>query len=347
MKPIKVGVVGIGHMGKYHVKCYHDIPGVSLTAIADVNESNLSEMAKEYGATPYLDYSQVYDNVEAVSIAVPTRLHYPIAKDFLNAGIHVLLEKPITQDIKEAEELMSIAQKKNLVLQVGHVERFNAAIWELKKVLNNPLFVECRRLGPFNTRIDDAGVVMDLLIHDIDIVLNLIDSAVVELHAVGTRVYSSYEDIANVQIIFANGCIANLTASRATENKIRTLAITQPDAYIFLDYAEQDIHIHRQTTGNYILTHDTVGYQQRSVIERVFVHKDNPLKLELSHFLSCIANETKPLTTPEDDLTALRITLSVLEQIKARTQADSSAKTDSETSLIPLPSKEGTGVVFS
>ncbi|MFH1860536.1 MAG: Gfo/Idh/MocA family oxidoreductase, partial [bacterium] len=179
----------------------------------------------------------------------------------------------------------------------------------------------------------DAGVVMDLLIHDIDIVLNLIDSAVVELHAVGTRVYSPYEDIANVQIIFANGCIANLTASRATENKIRTLAITQPDAYIFLDYAEQDIHIHRQTTGNYILTHDTVGYQQRSVIERVFVHKDNPLKLELSHFLNCITNETKPLTTPEDDLTALRITLNVLEQIKARTKANSVAKTDSRTSL--------------
>ncbi|MEK7812213.1 MAG: Gfo/Idh/MocA family oxidoreductase, partial [Candidatus Desantisbacteria bacterium] len=271
----------------------------------------------------YSDYSQLYDKVEAVSIAVPTRFHYQVAKDFLNAGIHVLLEKPITQDIKEAEELMAIAQKNNLVLQVGHVERFNAAIWELKKVLKHPLFVECRRLGPFNTRIDDAGVVLDLLIHDIDIVLNLIDSAVVELHAVGTRVYSHlHEDIANVQIIFANGCIANLTASRATENKIRTLAITQPDAYIFLDYAEQDIHIHRQTTGNYILTHDTVGYQQRSVIERVFVHKDNPLRLELFHFLSCIANETKPLTTPEDDLTALRITLNVLEQIKARMLCD-------------------------
>ncbi|MBI4777530.1 Gfo/Idh/MocA family oxidoreductase [Candidatus Desantisbacteria bacterium] len=318
MKPIKVGVVGIGHMGKYHVKCYHNIPEARLTAIADVNINALPDVAKEYGAASYSDYWQLYDKVEAVSIAVPTRFHYSVARDFLNAGIHVLLEKPITQDIKEAEELMSIAQKNNLVLQVGHVERFNAAIWELKKVLNNPLFVECRRLGPVNSRIDDAGVVLDLLIHDIDIVLNLIDSPVVELHAVGTRVYSSYEDIANVQIIFANGCIANLTASRATENKIRTLAITQPDAYIFLDYAEQDIHIHRQTTGNYILTHDTALYQQRSVIERVFVHKDNPLKLELLHFLSCIAGGTKPLTTPEDDLTALRITMDVLGQIKAR-----------------------------
>jgi predicted dehydrogenase len=323
MKPIKVGVVGIGHMGKYHVKCYHDIHEAKLAAIADINIDTLTNMAKEYGAASYSDYTQLYDQIEAVSIAVPTKFHYQVARDFLNAGIHVLLEKPITQNIKEAEGLMSIAQKNNLVLQVGHVERFNAAIWELKKVLNNPLFVECRRLGPLNTRIDDAGVVLDLLIHDIDIVLNLIDSPVVELHAIGTRVYSSYEDIANVQIIFANGCIANLTASRATENKIRTLAITQPDAYIFLDYAEQDIHIHRQTTGNYILTHDTVGYQQRSVIERVFVHKDNPLKLELFHFLSCIAGETKPLTTPEDDLTALRITLNVLEQIKIRMAASS------------------------
>ncbi|MDI6780781.1 MAG: Gfo/Idh/MocA family oxidoreductase [bacterium] len=322
MRPIKVGVVGIGHMGKYHVKCYHDIPEAGLIAIADVNADILSNVAKEYGAAAYSDYSQLYDKVEAVSIAVPTRFHYQVARDFLNAGIHVLLEKPITQDIKEAEELMAIAQKNNLVLQVGHVERFNAAIWELKKVLKYPLFVECRRLGPFNTRIDDAGVVLDLLIHDIDIVLNLIDSAVVELHAIGTRVYSQYEDIANVQIIFANGCIANLTASRATENKIRTLAITQPDAYIFLDYAEQDIHIHRQTTGNYILTHDTVGYQQRSVIERVFVHKDNPLRLELFHFLSCIANEAKPLTTPEDDLTALRITLNILEQIMQRVKSE-------------------------
>ncbi|MFH1098080.1 MAG: Gfo/Idh/MocA family oxidoreductase [Candidatus Desantisbacteria bacterium] len=324
MRSINIGVVGIGHMGKYHVKCYHDIPEVNLVAIADVNADALRQLSEKYIVASYTDYSQLYGLVEAVSIAVPTSFHYKVAKDFLSAGIHVLLEKPITQNVEEAEELMAIAKENNLILQIGHVERFNAAIWELKKALHNPLFVECRRLGPFNTRIGDAGVVMDLLIHDIDIVLNLIDSVVVEIHAVGTQVYSGHEDIANVQIVFANGCIASLTASRVTENKVRTMAITQPDEYIFLDYAEQDIHIHRQTTGNYILTHDTVGYQQRSVVERIFVHKGNPLKLELLHFLNCITDGTKPLTTPEDDITALRVTLSVLEQIKARMDAKES-----------------------
>jgi predicted dehydrogenase len=316
MKLIRVGVVGIGHMGKYHVRCYNDIPWVKLEAIVDIDETTLAKVAEEYNVMPYTGYYEIYDKVDAVSIAVPTELHYDIAREFLEAGIHVLVEKPMTQDIEQAKILIDIAKKNNLVFQVGHVERFNAAIQELKNIIHQPLFVESRRLGPYIDRINDTGVVLDLLIHDIDIVLSLVNSDVVRLHAVGTSVYSKHEDIANVQMVFANGCIANFTASRATENKIRTLAVTQPDAYIFLDYAEQDIHIHRQTKGSYIVTHDAVGYQQKSIVERIFVHKDNPLKLELIHFLKCIVNGTEPITTSEEDIKALEVTLEVLHQIR-------------------------------
>ncbi|MBU0566592.1 Gfo/Idh/MocA family oxidoreductase [bacterium] len=326
MEKIKVGVVGIGHMGSYHVRTYAGFQNVELAGVVDIDEERAEKVAKQYNTKAYSDYRQIFDKVEAVNIAVPTSRHYQVAKDFLEAGKHILLEKPATSSLEEAEELLSLAQSKNLVLQIGHVERFNAAVNELKNIVKDPIFIECRRLGPKNSRITDTGVVLDLLIHDVDIILRLVDSKITRMNVAGGRIYSEFEDLANVQLIFDNGCIANLTASRVTEEKIRTLAITQPDAYIFLDYAEQDLQIHRQASSKYILSRELLQYRQESFIERLFVHKDNPLKLELSHFIDCIVNGATPKTTTEEDLRSLGITLKILEKIKGVSAPDEMKK---------------------
>jgi len=315
-KSLKVGVVGIGHMGSYHVRLYSELLNVELVGIADINENQVKRIAAQYNTTPFTDYTRLYDKIEAVSIATPTSTHYRIGKDFLEAGIHVLVEKPITNNLEEAKELINLAQEKELILQVGYVERFNAAVQELKKIVKDPLFIECRRLGPYNRRINDTGVVLDLLIHDVDIVLGLVDSPIKKINVAAQSIYSEYEDVANVQMIFENGCIASLTASRVTEEKIRTLAITQPDAYVALDYAEQDLHIYRQGTSEYIITREAVGYKQESFIERIFVHKDNPLKLELAHFVDCVLNKISPFTSLEEELRALEITLQIQNKLE-------------------------------
>ncbi len=315
-KSLRVGVVGAGHMGSYHVRLYSELLNVELIGIADINEKQVNKIASQYHTVPYTDYTKLYDKVEAVSIAVPTSAHYRVGRDFLEAGIHVLIEKPITNNLEEAQELIKLAQEKGLILQVGHVERFNAAVLELKKIVKDPIFIECRRFGPYNRRINDTGVVLDLLIHDVDIVLGLVDSPLKEINVAAKSIYSEYEDIANVQLIFDNGCIASLTASRVTEDKIRTLAVTQQNAYIVLDYAEQDLHIYRQGTSEYIISREAIGYKQESFIERIFVHKDNPLKLQLVHFVDCVSKKITPMTSLEAELKALAVTLQIQGKLK-------------------------------
>ncbi|MEW6482453.1 MAG: Gfo/Idh/MocA family oxidoreductase [bacterium] len=315
MKKLKVGVIGVGHMGEFHAKAYSEIPNVELTGVADIIEERAKRIASQYYTKPYTDYRDMYDKVDAVSIAVPTSIHYQVASDFLNKKKPTLLEKPMTTNIKEAEALFEIAKRNNVLLQIGHVERFNAAVCELKNIIKNPIFIETKRLGPKNPRINDTGVVLDLLIHDIDIVLSLVPSEIEKTSLVASRVYSDYEDIANLQIIFKNGCIASLTASRTTEEKMRTLSATQEDAYIFLDYAEQDLHIHRRASSEYFTSPEVLRYKQESFVERIFVHKDNPLKLELLHFIDCIINGTKPIMEPEGDIRSLRVALDILKQI--------------------------------
>jgi len=315
MKKLKVGVVGVGHMGEFHAKAYSEIPNVELVAVVDIIGERAKKIASRYFAKPYLDYRDIYKKVDAVSIATPTSLHYKVASDFLNKGKNVLLEKPMTTNIKEAEGLFEIAEKNNALLQIGHVERFNAAVCELKNIVQNPIFIETKRLGPKNPRINDTGVILDLLIHDIDIVLSLVKSDIEKTSIITRSVYSDYEDIANLQITFKNGCIASLTASRVTEEKIRTLAVTQEDAYIFLDYAEQDLHIHRRASSEYFTSPEVLRYKQESFIERIFVHKDNPLKLELSHFIDCITNGTKPVVEPSEDIRSLRVALDIQKQV--------------------------------
>lgn len=313
MQKVKAGVVGVGQMGRYHVGVYSELFNVDLVGVADTNRARAEALAEKYNTRAYDDYRDLLNHVDVVSIAVPTSLHYPVAAHFLKSGVHVLLEKPIAHTMEEAQELFRLAAGNNVVLHIGHVERFNGAIQELKKIVHDPWLIESRRLGPFVPRIKEEGVILDVMIHDIDLILNLVNSPVRQIYALAKSIHSDREDLANVQICFQNGCIANIVASRATEIKIRTMAITQRDAYIFLDYTDQDIHVHRQASSEHVITRGALRYRQESLIERIFVHKDNPLKLEVKHLIDCATNGGVRAVSVEEELRSLRIALQILE----------------------------------
>jgi predicted dehydrogenase len=313
---VNVGVIGVGRMGQYHVGVYSEMVGVNIVGVVDPDPERGRPVAQRYKTAYYADYRDLLPHVDIVSIAAPTSMHYDIAKECLNAGVHCLVEKPICNSLKEAEELFEIADRNNLALHVGHVERFNGAVQELKKIVQNPIMIESRRMGPFDPRIKDAGVVLDLMIHDIDILLNLVNSPVVETHVLGSSVFTEREDVVQVQILFENACIASVLASRATQEKIRTMAITQEKEYIFLDFAHQDILIHRQASSQHELRQQELKYRQESVIERIFVHRDNPLKLELKHLIECATNVAHRRTSVESELMSLKVSLGILEKLK-------------------------------
>jgi predicted dehydrogenase len=312
LPPIKVGVVGVGHMGRFHAGAYSEIQNVDIVGLCDKNPERLKGIFEEFEIPVFSDYRELFGKVDAVSVAVPTHLHYPVVKEFLEAGIHVLVEKPITPSVAEAAELFDIAKARGLELHIGHVERFNGAVMEIKKIIEAPYLIESRRVGPFTGRINDAGVVLDLLIHDIDIVQNLVDQPVLKVGAMGSRLVSDHEDLVNLQLKFKGGCVANLIASRVSEKKERTLSVSQKNAYILLDYTNQEISIHRQASSSSVLTTNQLKYKQESFIERIFVHKHNPLQLELQHFLECALKLRERMTTVEQDLESLRITIDVL-----------------------------------
>jgi predicted dehydrogenase len=313
MQKTRAGVVGVGQMGQYHVGIYSELHNIELVGVADTDHQRGAYVAGKYGIPLYSDYRHLLDKVDVVSIAVPTSLHYPVAQAFLEAGVHVLLEKPIAHTMEEATELFRIANTQGVALHVGHVERFNGAIQELKNIVHEPWFIESRRLGPFVPRIKEDGVVLDVMIHDIDIILNLVESPISRLYALGKSINSDREDLANVQICFQNGCIANIMASRATEIKIRTMAITQRDAYIILDYTDQDIRVHRQASSEHVVTRGALRYRQESLIERIFVHKENPLKLEIQHLLDCVSRRATRVVSVEKELRSLQVALQILE----------------------------------
>jgi predicted dehydrogenase len=316
---MRAGVVGAGHMGQYHILVYAELWDVDLVGLVDTDASKVARLAAQYDTQGSTDYRELFGKVDVVSIAVPTPLHFQVARDFMEAGISVLVEKPLTPTLEEARQLFRLARERNVVLHVGHVERFNGAVQELRKIVVNPILVESRRLGPFVPRVQHDTVVMDLMIHDIDIVLGLVDAEIRRVIAAGSSVHSAQADVANVQIVFENGTIANITASRATEQKIRTLAITQPDAYIFLNYTDQDIQIHRRAASEYILNRESIRYRQESFVEHLFVHKENPLKLEILHLLSAVRESQRigrADASGHDDVRSLSVALAVESMIR-------------------------------
>ena len=314
MKRIKAGVLGVGKMGEYHVGILSENRDVELKGISDTSEERGRVISERYNVPYFKDFSEMLKQVDVAVVAVPTKLHHQIGMEVLNAGIHVLLEKPCSDNLAHARELFSLADSKNLILHIGHVERFNGAVQELHKLVDDPILVECKRMGPFVERMKDDSVVLDTMIHDIDIILNLIGSKVARMNVMGRSVFSKKDDVVSVQLKFENGCIANIIASRASQNKERTLSITEKDSYIILDYTDQEIYVHRQSSSDYILTKDSLRYKQESLIERIFVHKDNPLKLEIQHFLDCVKNGTPRKVAVDNELYSLEIALGIMEE---------------------------------
>jgi len=316
---LRAGVVGAGHMGQYHVLVYAELLDVDLAGVADVDADRAHAIARQYDTQAFTDHRELIGKVDVASVAVPTERHFAVARDLLEAGVSVLVEKPMTTTVEEARLLFATAQRTGAVLHVGHVERFNGAVDELRQIVRAPILIESRRLGPFAPRVQKDTVVMDLMIHDIDIVLGLVDSPPVHIAAQGAVVHSSVTDVASVQIRFESGAIATITASRATEEKVRTLAITQPDAYILLDYTDQDIRIYRRAAQHYTLNRKSIRYSRASLVEHLQVHRDNPLKLEIQHLISALrrrrSGEKVELNLAED-LTSLAMALEIERMIR-------------------------------
>lgn len=304
----KLGVIGVGHLGQHHARVYTEILGANLAGVVDQNESRACTIGDNLGVPYYTDFDEFIrkERPDAVSVVVPTSMHYDIAKKALLNGIHVLIEKPVTTTVKEAEDLLKIAAESDLVLQVGHIERFNSAIQYISKIVRDPLFLQSRRLGPFSQRISDVGVVLDLMIHDIDIILSLVKSDIREISAVGRCLRSDHEDIASAQISFENGCIAHINVSRVSERRMRQLEISEAKRYLTVNYETQDVSIHRCVKENNSLI---------EVIEHPVFPKSEPLKLELQHFVSCVREGKPPLVGISDGKRALEVAVAVLKQI--------------------------------
>ncbi len=302
-----MGVVGTGHLGSRHAKVYSSIEktsDISLAGVCDVNVELAGEVALKYNSPCFTDYNDLIGKVDAVSIVVPTSLHHEVARDFLRAGIHVLIEKPLTKTLEEADELISIAEEKGLILQVGHIERFNSAVRAIEPYLHQPRFIECQRLGSIaqKKRIKDVGVVLDLMIHDIDIILGLVDSKVRDIEAVGISTVSDHEDLANVRLTFQNNVIADITASRVTKEETRKIRIFQEQSYILLDYLNQEASLYQKS-----------GESLEKI--KLKVEKNEPLKVELESFVDCVRNRKRPMVSGVEGRQALRVALDILDKI--------------------------------
>lgn len=305
MEEISVGVVGVGHHGRQHVRICKELPGVVLAAVVDASSETVREVARESDAPPFTDYREIIPHVDAVSIATPTITHHEIARYFLSHGKDVFLEKPMASSVEEAEDLIRLANEKQKVLQIGHVERFNPAIKALAGLLKEPRFIECHRLSRYNPRGCDVGVVLDLMIHDIDIILTLVNDEIKSISAVGVNVLSDSEDIANARIEFRRGCIANVTASRVSADNMRKIRVFQRDAYISLDYVKQAGLIYRKADGG--ITSAPVPTERAE-----------PLKLELESFFDSIRTGSRPAVSAEQGKLALEIAMEITREIRAR-----------------------------
>jgi predicted dehydrogenase len=304
---IPVGVVGVGYAGKLHAEKYAGSAKAKLVGVADIDADRAREVGGALGVEALSDYRELFGRVRCVSVAVPTRLHHEVAEDFLNAGIDVLVEKPMTATLEEGRRLVALARKKGLMLQVGHLERFNPAIRALEAVIKDPKFVECHRLAPFVERGTDVDVVLDLMIHDIDVIASLVRSPVERVEAVGVPVLTDKPDIANARITFANGCIANVTASRVSVKRERKIRFFQPDAYISIDYDQKRAQIYRRPAKG-VSWMDIRG-------ETVEIREGDALADEIDSFLDCVARRVDPLVSGEEGLRALEIASMISERL--------------------------------
>ena len=309
---LRLGVVGVGHFGGYHAEKMAALDGARLVAVADSDRARAADVATRLGAEAAPDHRALIGRVDAASVAVPAAAHYEVVRDFLDAGIHVLVEKPFTERVATAEELSTLAEAKGLVLQVGLIERFSDAFRTVAPRVTRPVYMESVRIAPFSPRGTDVSVVLDLMIHDIDIILALVDAPVSEVDAVGAPVFSASEDIANARLKFANGCVANVTASRVSLKTERTLRIFQPDVYIKVDHADRSVRVARKKEGDGPPTGlDAVA------LEQLRFEQGDPLQREIESFAHTVRTGGVPAVTGADGVRSLevahRITASIGE----------------------------------
>jgi predicted dehydrogenase len=310
MGMVRTGVIGVGYLGRFHAQKYAALEGATLVAVVDANAENRERVAAETGCQAVADYRELYGRVDAVSIATPTPSHHAIALDCLRHGLHVLVEKPITETIDQARELVAAAAAADRLLQVGHLERFNSAILALEGVLGVPRFIESHRLAAFKARGTDVNVVLDLMIHDIDLIQSLVGAPIVSIDAVGASVFSAGLDIANARIRYANGCVANTTASRVSMKQERKLRLFQDDAYVSIDLQQKVLTIVRKPAGADVVP------GQVAIEERTYEQGD-ALRHEIEAFLDSIRRHVPPAVSGEDGLRALETAIRITELVHA------------------------------
>ena len=309
VEKLRVGVIGTGYLGKFHAEKYARMNDVDLVGVVDVDSKQVREIAAHLKTEAYTDYRQILDKVDAVSVVVPTPAHYEVSKDFLNHDVDVLIEKPITTTLDEADALIDIAESRGLLIQVGHLERFNPAVLALRGIITKPMFIESHRLSIFKPRATDVSVVLDLMIHDIDIISNFTRSNLKSVHAAGIPVVSDQVDIANARLEFQNGCVANVTASRISTKNERKIRLFQRDAYISVDFANHQITIIRQD-----------GKEPDSIIPGTSINQLNFTKAdalddELKSFVRSVKKREVPEVSGPVGRKALEIALNVMDQI--------------------------------
>lgn len=324
MEKIKIGIIGAGHLGRLHAKMLNSISNCNLSGIFDIDQSKSKTLSEEFGTEIFTKQEELLELVDAVSIAATTSAHYDIAMECLRKGKHVFVEKPITATIPQAEEIVKLAAEKKLNLQVGQIERFNSALVSLEEYILEPMFIQTDRLAQFNPRGTDVAVVLDLMIHDIDIILSLIKSKVKQIDASGVAVVSDSIDIANARILFENGAVANVTSSRISQKKMRKMRIFQKDNYISLDFITGISEVYRlvpidQDTGSGTLSFGEIGLgekKKRVIYEQPEIKELNALQYELQLFIDSIQNNTRPVVSGEDGLRALRVAEQILQKIE-------------------------------
>lgn len=314
MSTLKCAVIGVGHLGNFHAQKFANSDQSELVAVCDVDQARCDEMASQHNTSAVYDYRELIGKVDAVSIVVPTALHYEIAQFFLDHKVHCLVEKPFTSNLDQADHLIALAKARHAVLQVGHIERFNPVLVALDKVIKRPGFIESSRLAPFKPRGTDINVILDVMIHDIDILTRIVGSPITEVHASGTPVLTDMIDIVNARLKFESGCVANVTASRVSFKAERKLRIFQPDAYISLDLNEKKFAVHRKGKNQMF-----PGIPDITSEEQQFGDGD-ALQDEIESFLTCIQTGQTPKVTGEDGRQALATAIEITQMVRQQVQ---------------------------
>ncbi len=310
---LRAAVIGVGYLGRFHAQKYATLSDVELVGVADIDAEAAARVAAQCQTTAFTDYRQLLDQVDVASIVVPTPLHHTVARDFLLAGVDVLVEKPITTTLAEADELIALAEEQGRILQVGHLERFNPAVQAMRRHITLPLFIEAHRIHRFTPRGTDVDVVLDLMIHDLDLVLALMDSEVDTIHAAGVPVATTSTDIANVRLVFADGRAANLTASRISRDTIRRIRVFQPGSFVAVDYAKKELTVLRLASGGQSKGNTAPDYQ---TVQERFAQGD-ALAAEIGEFVACCQQRRPPLVDGRQARRALAIALEIIDQIAA------------------------------